>query len=68
MQSELASLDKELQLLRRRAGAPASSPARRMELEKDLEAYDDVSVDDAREARDLLLEWIKADATETTES
>ena len=38
------------------------------ELEKDLEAYDDVSVGDAREARDLLLRWIKSDASETTAS
>ena len=37
-------------------------------LEHDLEAYDDVSAGDAREARDLLLQWIKADASETVES
>lgn len=34
-------------------------------LEKDLEAYDDVSADDAREARDLLLKWIKSAAAGT---
>ena len=37
-------------------------------LEQDLAAYDDVSVADAREARDLLLKWIKADESETTEA
>lgn len=34
------------------------------EIEKDLLAYDDVSADDAREARDLLLKWIKAGISE----
>lgn len=37
------------------------------EIEKDLAAYDDVLADDARKARDLLLKWIKADASETTD-
>lgn len=36
-------------------------------LADDLEAYDDVSVNDAKEARDLLLEWIKADTSEAPE-
>lgn len=36
------------------------------EIEKDLAAYDDVSAGDAQKARDLLLAWIKADASETT--
>lgn len=38
------------------------------DLEQDLAAYDDVSVGDAREARDLLLKWIKEDESETTDS
>ena len=38
------------------------------ELEKDLEVYDDVSVGDAREARDLLMKWIKSEASGRTES
>ena len=37
------------------------------ELEKDLEAYDDASAADAREARDRLLNWIKMDAAESLE-
>jgi len=36
-------------------------------LEDDLAAYDDVSASDAREARDLLLKWIKDVTSETTE-
>jgi hypothetical protein len=36
------------------------------EIENDLEAYGDVSARDAREARDLLLKWIKADTGEAT--
>jgi len=35
------------------------------ELENDLAAYEDVSVSDAREARELLLKWIKNDTSET---
>jgi hypothetical protein len=38
------------------------------DLELDLEAYEDVSVSDAQEARDLLLGWIKADTSEEAES
>lgn len=34
------------------------------DIEEDLLAYDDVATDDALEARDLLLKWIKADASE----
>ncbi|NQT93405.1 MAG: nucleotidyl transferase AbiEii/AbiGii toxin family protein, partial [Lentisphaerae bacterium] len=34
------------------------------EIEEDLLAYDDVAVDDAMEARDLLLQWVKEDASE----
>jgi len=37
------------------------------ELANDLEAYDDVFVNDAMEARDLLLKWIKTDVSETPE-
>ena len=37
------------------------------EIENDLLAYDDVSADDAREARDLLLRWIKADVSEDSQ-
>ncbi|MFC1462211.1 nucleotidyl transferase AbiEii/AbiGii toxin family protein [Verrucomicrobiota bacterium] len=33
-------------------------------IEDDLLAYDDVSADDAREARDLLLQWITANVAE----
>lgn len=34
------------------------------DIEEDLLAYDDVATDDALESRDLLLQWIKADASE----
>jgi hypothetical protein len=32
------------------------------QIEEDLAAYDDVSPGDARQARDLLLDWLKDDA------
>ncbi len=34
------------------------------DMEEDLLAYDDVAVDDASEARDLLLQWIKTSTSE----
>jgi hypothetical protein len=38
------------------------------ELEKDLQAYEDVSAADAREARDLLLRWTREGASEDSQS